>query len=62
MPHLRIETNLSKSEIPEKFAQKTCSVVAQCLGKPLNVGAILFYICTKIYHLIAIILRLKENV
>ncbi|CAG9559262.1 unnamed protein product [Danaus chrysippus] len=34
MPHLRIETNVSKSKIPEDFVTKAIPILANSLGKP----------------------------
>ncbi|CAG9104034.1 unnamed protein product [Plutella xylostella] len=34
MPHFRIETNLSKSKVPQDFVTKAIPVLAKALGKP----------------------------
>ncbi|XP_041971649.1 macrophage migration inhibitory factor-like [Aricia agestis] len=34
MPHLRIETNLPRSKIPQNFVTKAVPILAQALGKP----------------------------
>ncbi|KAH9632702.1 hypothetical protein HF086_016901 [Spodoptera exigua] len=34
MPHFRIETNVSRSQIPANFVQKAVPVLAKALGKP----------------------------
>ncbi|CAH2093926.1 unnamed protein product [Euphydryas editha] len=34
MPHLRIETNVPKSQIPQDFVTKAVPILAKSLGKP----------------------------
>lgn len=47
MPHLRIETNVSKSKIPEDFVSKAIPILANSLGKPAQVS-----LSTIFYHAI----------
>lgn len=44
MPHLRIETNVPKSKVPEDFVVKAAAVVAKTLGKPESVLYYSFFI------------------
>jgi len=42
MPHLRIETNVSRAQVPKDLAKTLCQVISSSLGKPLN------YVCVTI--------------
>lgn len=42
MPHLRIETNVSKDAVPKDLPKELCKLIAKLLGKPESVR-ILFY-------------------
>lgn len=44
MPHLRIETNVSKDKVPDDFPQKTCAVLAKAIGKPVNVSQLFNFV------------------
>ncbi|CAL8142587.1 unnamed protein product [Orchesella dallaii] len=37
MPHLRIHTNIARSKIPPGLGKELCQVVAQTIGKPVEV-------------------------
>ena len=38
MPHLRLDTNVSKDKIPKDFAKELVSVLAETLGKAEEVS------------------------
>lgn len=40
MPHLRIETNVARNQIPQDFVTKAIPVLAKALGKPEQVKII----------------------
>jgi len=36
MPHLKIDTNIPRSQIPAGIEKELCNLIAQTLGKPLS--------------------------
>ncbi len=44
MPHLRIETNVARANVPKDLAKQLCSVISTSLGKPLNVNFSIFVV------------------
>lgn len=44
MPHLRIETNVSKDAVPKELPQELCKLIAKLLGKPESVRKLIIFI------------------
>lgn len=65
MPILQIDTNLSKSIVPNNFGVKTCELLADIFKSPLNVRHQIQHFSKTVFIVLSLdlwLLSLKQNV